>query len=249
MDVTQKEYETPDSTTSSSADDDVAKSRLSGCSWFKHGMDHGSLFAHCLAMNREFHREPKNIGSKSRSLKERVEDANFHAEAMRASGINTRGSLLVLRREREMWGALATLFLENRMSYLNAKSFGEDLPAEDEVDGRRRWPPADLSTDWFHFDESYDLLQSSRDALIHECTINNIRLPGNSEGKEEELVFRIARGDLVLEHAKRMRCLTLSDVGVKNYWRGVASKHLDDLLQFHFEMSFVNERTAKCSSG
>lgn len=249
MDVTQKEYKMPDSTTSSSTEDDVVLSPPTGCSWFEQGMDHGSLFAHCLAMNREFHREPKNIGSKSRSLKERVQDAHFHAEAMRVSGTNTGGSLTDLKREQEMWSALASLFLENRMSYLNAKSFGEDLPAEDEIDGRRSWPPADLPMDWFQGEESFDLLQSSCDALIHECTINNIRLPGNSEGKEEDLVFQIARGDLVMEHAKRMRERTLSDVGLKNYWRGVASMHLEDLLQFHFEMSFVNECTATCASG
>ena len=87
------------------------------------------------------------------------------------------------------------------MNYLNAKSFGEDLPAE--IDGRRSWPPADLPMDWFQGEESFDLLQSSCDALIHECTINNIRLPGDSKGKEEDLVFQIARGDLVMEHAKR----------------------------------------------
>ena len=272
MDSTQKEYEMPDSTSSSSAYDagevevpvcsdmpdsttssstqvKVVLSPPTGCSWFERGMDHGSLFAHCLAMNREFHREPKNIGSKSRSLKERVQDAHFHAEAMRVSGTNTGGSWTDLKREQELWGALASLFLENRMSYLNAKSFGEDLPAEDEIDGRRSWPPADLPMDWFQFGVSFDLLQSSRDALIHECTINNIRLPGDSEGKEEELDFRTTRGDLVMETAKRMGERTLSDVGLKNYWRGVASMHLNDLLQFHFEMSFVNECTAKCASG
>ena len=240
---------------SSLAEDKLGKSALSGCSdieddWFQQGIDEGSLRAHCLAMSREFHREPKNAGSKSRSLAERVQDAQFHADEMTTwSTLNTTDGLMGLKREQDRWGALASLFLENRMSYLNAKSFGEDLPAEDEIDGRRSWPPADLPIDWFEFEKSFDLLQCSRDALIHECTINNIRLPGNCEGEEEKLDFDCGRGELFIEVAKKMRAKTLTDSCVKDYWRMAASGHLNDLLQFCLEMAFVNECTAQCVSG
>ena len=49
--------------------------------WFELGRDHNLLQANCLAMSREFHREPKNVGSKSRSLAEKVEAAWFHASS------------------------------------------------------------------------------------------------------------------------------------------------------------------------
>ena len=200
--------------------------------WFQLGLKYEVLKANCLAMKREFCREPKNRGTKSRSLSERVEDAWHHSRPF----FLTDHEKLV-----EEWGAATTLFLENRMAYLHLKTFGDELPAEDEVDTRRKWPPADLPKEWFDFEKSFDLLLQSKDALVHECALNNIRLPGDSSGKEEAIDFDSEEGCSFLEHARLLlESRGARDWRVRNYWRIVAFSHMEDLLQFYSEMAFVN---------
>jgi hypothetical protein len=254
MDVLENNGASSESTTSSTAECEESYSGVSTCdieeAWFEHGINHGMLKAHCLAMSREFHREPKNAGSKCRSLAESIEDAQFHASEMATwiRGNATDGGLSGLKREKEMWGALATLFLENRMKYLNVRCFGKDLPVEDEIDGRRKWPPNDLPVDWFEFEKSFELLQCSCDALIHECTINNIRLPCDCEGNEKKHDFDTVRGAPILEVARKLRTMTLTDAVVKSYWRSKVSIHLDDLFQFYSEMAFANTCAVACAT-
>jgi hypothetical protein len=122
---------------------------------------------------------------------------------------------------------------------------GEKLPPEDEPDTRRPWPPAHLPEVWFDLESSFELLSASKDALIQECTLNNVRLPGNSCGDEAIIDFDCSVGMSSLEYARKLQSRNATDSLVKNYWRRVASSHLEDLLQYQIEMAFVTAVSVK----
>ena len=254
MDVLAEEYDADESRMSSSAennslsDDDQVESPPRGGivkhgDWFALGMDYALLKVLCLAMMREFHREPKTEGTKSRSLAERVEDANYHANKWNLNEMSRSPRVIseALKREVERWCSVATLFMQNRMSHLHLEAFGDKLPAEDEIDTKRKWPPADLPETWFDFEKSFELLCSSRDALIHECTLNNIRLPGNCRGEEEAIDFYTDAGMPLMDYARKVKSRTRTDSCVKNYWRRMVVYHMEDLLEYYSEMACVNK--------
>jgi len=128
------------------------------------------------------------------------------------------------------------------MAYLNLETFGDDLPPEDEVDTRRKWPPEPLSTDWFDYKKSFELLMESKDALVHQCSLNNARLPGSvivDEGTIRDDPDEHVKMN-ILEHAAYLKSRSEDNASLKEYWRKMVSFHLEDLLQYNSEMAFIN---------
>jgi hypothetical protein len=124
--------------------------------WFVLGQFYVLLKLHCSAMYREMQRNIKSDDLVSRSLAERVEDAWFYTCVSTCTAV-LHGGFVEQKTKQERWGALASLFLQNRLNWLKMKTFGDDLPAEDEADTRRSWPPEELPKDWFNFEKSFDL--------------------------------------------------------------------------------------------
>ncbi len=251
MDANLKEYEELSSQLSSSAgenesgpDEDVAESSPSRewqyREWFLLGIDYGLLQTNCMSMMKEFLRNPGTNGTRSRSLTERVYDAWWLANEWNLDSEQHCGP--DVKKQVEKWCAEASLFLQNRMAYLNLETFGDDLPPEDEVDTRRKWPPEPLSTDWFDYKKSFELLMESKDALVHQCSLNNARLPGSvivDEGTIRDDPDEHAKTD-ILEHAAYLKSRSESNASLKEYWRKMVSFHLEDLLQYNSEMAFIN---------
>jgi hypothetical protein len=251
-DIQKKELDSDkESNMSSSAGDgsvadlDVVESSPSKYEIYKDcfvlGQFYGLLKVHCTAMFREMQRNIKSNTLISRSLAERVEDAWFHADTCSTSLL---GGFAEQKTNKERWGALASLFLQNRLNWLNMKAFGDDLPAEDEVDTRRSWPPRDLPKDWFDFEKSFDLLRQNRDALIHECSINSIPLPRCCCPDFNE--HQILEDTRMKHYAKKLTSDPNGRLAAKNYWFFRVNAFMEDLLQFYSEMAFVNEDTSTC---
>jgi hypothetical protein len=153
MDLEREENDSDQRGTSSLDEDSSSSSSEDVCidyrHWFEFGNQCGVLKAHCLSMLREFHREPKNAGTNSRSLMERVEDAWYYVkQGWHPASYNE---------EVDRFCSIASICLQNRMSYLLLVACGEKLPPEDEPDTRRPWPPAHLPEVWFDLESSFEL--------------------------------------------------------------------------------------------
>lgn len=213
--------------------------------WFVLGQFYVLLKLHCSAMYREMQRNIKSDDLVSRSLAERVEDAWFYTCVSTCTAV-LHGGFVEQKTKQERWGALASLFLQNRLNWLKMKTFGDDLPAEDEADTRRSWPPEELPKDWFSFEKSFDLLQQSRDALIHECSMNSIQLPSYCCPNPNEHEDLEESGMSMMEYAEKLMRQPNGIMLAKKYWFSRVSEFMEDLLLFYSEMAFVNEDTNTC---
>jgi hypothetical protein len=205
--------------------------------WFELGVRHNLLEQNCLALRRDFDREPKGFQNKGRSLKESVDDCVYHAEQFTKNNSNGGRWTFQYERERSNWCALASQFLKNRISLELLK--GEDWEKENVIDGLRKWPPADLPVDWFDFEESFDVLFGSRDALYQQCVSNGIEYPDPKDRWEEWNVdFDDDIGASLDDHAKKLKLENRAEEG-KEYWRKQVVQHLKDLLHYREQLAFL----------
>jgi hypothetical protein len=127
-------------------------------SWFKLGIDLGLLERHCITLLNNFRFDVATLKCKRRLLEYSLEDCVHYAKQFREVNMHMCGNYSTLaynfEKEENKWCALASRFLEKRMLCLQMKAMGDDLPEEDEIDGRRYFPPAPLPKEWFQYENA-----------------------------------------------------------------------------------------------
>jgi hypothetical protein len=178
------------------------------------------LEINCDYLHKAFKRQPDRVKEKSPSLARSLKACAWHVAQMGTYNhvVATR-SCKSYRVELDLWCAIASLFLRNRTAFEYLLLCGENWTEEDEPDGRVEWPPAPLSTEWFSFPESGDLLTNSQGALFQQCLVYGIECPSYAVVNEEEDVLRVKA------EMKQWQCLVLY--------------HLMDLIYLHGEMALL----------